>query len=244
MRTTHRIAIVLLSLVLSGCAMQQPVEVLRPDEFSTMATRLRTELVRRGLLDENGAYEPGLPMNSHGEYRPASFGEELYKRLSTRFRMPDAATGGLTPETFAASASPRDDVRIGKGGFVMAQGMDIITVSIIAVTDWNGDGVNDWLLVCRVKPLLGNGPRDYYLAVDNVTAEGVLQPKIIAIYDCQDGTCVLVTGKARKDVLGFDPEHPYVDATPGDQVTLPPGSPAPTGGVHEDRRVEEQSLAN
>jgi hypothetical protein len=122
--------------------------------------------------------------------------------------------------------------------------MDIITVSIIAVTDWNGDGVNDWLLVCRVKPLLGNGPRDYYLAVDNVTAEGVLQPKIIAIYDCQDGTCVLVTGKARKDVLGFDPEHPYVDATPGDQVTLPPGSPAPTGGVHEDRRVEEQSLAN
>lgn len=241
MRNISFIVPCLALLLLSGCAMQ-PVEVLRPDEFSTMATRLRDEMVRHNVLDADGAYEPGLSVREPGEYRPASFGEDLFRRLSTRFRLPDGGAGG-TPATFADSMGTNADVRIGRGGFVLAQGMDIISVSIIAITDWNGDGVRDWLLVCRVQPLLGNGPRDYYLVVENVQPTGQIATRTLAIYDCIDGKCTLITGKARKDVLGFDPEHPVIEARPGDQVTLPPGSPAPAG-AREDRRVNEQSLAN
>ncbi len=52
-------------------------------------------------------------------------------------------------------------------GFMLAQGADIVTVTLLAETDWNDDGANEWLVLCRVKPLVGkNNMRDYYLLID------------------------------------------------------------------------------
>lgn len=231
----------LLAVLLGGCATQQQVEVLQPDEFRTMAIRLRTEMVRRTLLDEEGAYEPGLSMREPGEYRPDSFGEELFHRLSTRFRTPDNGTGTM-PETFAQSLGPNDTVETSRYGFVLGQGMDIIILRMIAIADWNNDGIRDWLMVCRVNPILGSGPRDYYLVVERIPETGVLTPRTIAVYDCVDDTCTLFTGEARKEALGFDPEHPVIESAPGQQIIAPRNAPAPKSIGVKERHVKEESL--
>lgn len=31
-------------------------------------------------------------------------------------------------------------------GFMLGQGADIVTVTLLAQTDWNDDGLNEWLL--------------------------------------------------------------------------------------------------
>ncbi len=142
-------------------------------------------------------------------------------------------------------------MRIGKVGFALGQGMDVISVSLTAVTDWNGDGVNDWLVTCTVTPLFGSGPREYYLAVENVAPTGVLKPTLLAIRDCANNECTVLVGKARSKVLGFDPDRStdkapsnFVESQPGQQIVMPPHAPAPAGAPGAGGpRVQEQSLS-
>lgn len=244
------IALLLLLAValVSGCALQ-PVEVVRPDMFRNYAIYLRDEMVRRNILDAEGNYMEAA-IRDNRDYSPASYGEELYRRLSTRFRSAEARNG-LAGETFADGATADANVRIGKVGFALGQGMDVISVSLTAITDWNGDGVNDWLVTCTVTPLFGNGPREYYLAVENVGPEGVLKPTLLAIRDCANNECTVLVGKARTKALGFDPDRStdkapanFVESQPGQQIVLPPNTPAPAGAPGAaGPRVQEQSLS-
>ena len=58
---------------------------------------------------------------------------------------------------------------------MLGQGADIVTVTLLAQTDWNDDGLNEWLLLCRVKPIIGkNNMRDYYLLVEK---PGAVHPR-------------------------------------------------------------------
>lgn len=242
------VPLLLLLALASGCALQ-PVEVVRPDSFRNYAIYLRDEMVRRNILDAEGNYMEAA-IRDNREYRPASYGEELYHRLSTRFRSAEARNG-LAGETFADSAAPDDNVRIGRVGFALGQGMDVISVSLTAITDWNGDGVNDWLVTCTVTPLFGTGPREYYMAVENVAPTGVLKPTLLAIRDCANNECTVLVGKARTKALGFDPDRStdrapsnFVESQPGQQIVVPPNAPAPAGAPGAGGpRVQEQPLS-
>lgn len=248
-RGLARLAPLLLLLTLApGCALQS-VEVVRPDMFRNYALYLRDEMMRRNILDAEGNYVESIIPYPH-RYRPASYGEELYHRLSTRFRSAEARNG-LAGETFADSAAPDDNVRIGTMGFALGQGMDVMSVSLTAITDWNGDGVSDWLATCTVTPLFGAGPREYYLVIENVAPTGVLQPTLLAIRDCANNECTVLVGKARIRALGFDPDRStdkapsgFVESQPGQQIVAPPGAPAPPDAPGAGApRVQEHSLS-
>ena len=62
---------------------------------------------------------------------------------------------------------------------------------------------------------------------------------------------VLLVGKARSKVLGFDPDRStdkapsnFVESQPGQQIVVPPHTPAPAGAPGAGGpRVQEQSLS-
>lgn len=213
----------LLFLVLvSGCAGKH-VRVTVENEFNQMAKRIAPVLRDRGVIDEHGAYIQPL----FGESTlPPQLGDLLFKRLSPRFRF--RVDPSLLPATFAASRATGDTVSMQPYGFELGQGTDFVTVTLLAETDWNDDGAIDWVLLCRVKSILGkNNMRDYYLVVEKLNTP-ILEPKLIAVYDCMSRTCKLFVDVNAKKELPYAPEEPVIEVKAGQQnVTLPPGAPVP-----------------
>ena len=119
-------------------------------------------------------------------------------------------------------------------GFMLGQGADIVTVTLLAQTDWNDDGLNEWLLLCRVKPIIGkNNMRDYYLLVEKPGAS-ILVPKLLAVYDCLSQSCKLFVDVDQKK-LPYAPEEPTIEVTIGQKdVTLPPNAPPPPGAPQHE----------
>lgn len=224
-------------LCLSGCTGKQ-VRVSSETEFTVMAQRLAPVLRDRGVIDAKGAYiEPLFGSASI----PPQFGDYLFRHLSPAFRF--RVDPSLLPSTFAASRTPEDSVEIRPYGFVLGQGLDVITVSLIAETDWNDDTIPDWLLLCRVKSIRGTGLRDYYLVVTR-TDNPVLRPDLVTVYDCLSQTCKLFVtpaSRGKKEATpAYEPELPVVDVEAGQRnITLPPGTPppdtAPKSTLHEQK---------
>lgn len=119
-------------------------------------------------------------------------------------------------------------------GFMLGQGADIVTVTLLAQTDWNDDGLNEWLLLCRVKPIIGkNNMRDYYLLVEKPGAS-ILVPKLLAVYDCLSQSCKLFVDVDQKKPP-YAPEEPTIEVKIGQKdVTLPPNAPPPPGASQHE----------
>ncbi len=224
-------------LCLPGCTGKQ-VRVSSETEFTVMAQRLTPILRDRGILDEQGAYLQPLFGSSS---LPPQLGDYLFRHLSPAFRF--QVDPSLLPSTFAASRTPEDSVEIRPNGFVLGQGLDVVTVTVLAEADWNDDEVPDWLILCRVKSIRGTGLRDYYLVVTR-TDEPILRPELIAVYDCLSRTCKLFVTPTSRNKKGtapaYDPELPVIDVEAGQRnITLPPGTPppdtAPKSTLHEQK---------
>ena len=127
----------------AGCSGKQ-VHVTVENEFNMMAKRLAPVLKAHGVIDEHGAYV--APVFSTPEL-PPQLGEYLFQRLSPAFRF--KVDPALLPPTFALSRTAGDTVEMQPYGFMLGQGADIVTVTLLAQTDWNDDGLNEWLLLCR-----------------------------------------------------------------------------------------------
>ena len=219
-------------LLAAGCSGKQ-VHVTTESEFNLMARRLPSILRDRGLIDEKGAYY--APVFSVPEL-PAAVGEYLFQRLSPAFRF--RVDPSLLPPTFALSRTAGDTVEMRPYGFVLGQGTDIVTVALLAQADWNDDGAK-WLVLCRIKPLLGkDNMRDYYLLVDQPGA-AIHVPKVIAVYDCLTRSCKLFMDVNEKKPP-YEPEEPIIEVKIGQKdVVLPPGTPppaeAPKAGFQESK---------
>ena len=205
----------------AGCSGKQ-VHVTAENEFNTMAKRLAPALKAHGVIDEHGAY--AVPVFSAPEL-PPQLGEYLFQRLSPAFRFKVDPT--LLPPTFALSRTAGDTVEMRPYGFMLGQGADIVTVTLLAQVDWNDDGLNEWLLLCRVKPLIGkNNMRDYYLLIEKPGAS-ILVPKLLAVYDCLSQSCRLFVDVDQKKPP-YTPEEPTIEVKIGQKdVTLPPNAPPP-----------------
>ena len=105
-----------------------------------MAKRLAPVLKAHGVIDEHGAYV--APVFSTPEL-PPQLGEYLFQRLSPAFRF--KVDPALLPPTFALSRTAGDTVEMQPYGFMLGQGADIVTVTLLAQTDWNDDGLNEGL---------------------------------------------------------------------------------------------------
>ena len=229
-------------LMLGGCFLGKQVRVTSEPEFNLMARRIGPILRDCGILDEQGAY--WQPLFGAADL-PEHLGEVLFRRLSPAFRF--QLDPSLLPPTFAASRAAGGTVRLLPEGFILSQGQEEVRVQLLAETDWNDDKQPDWLLLCRVKTervevsgiVRGQGLRDYYLLVED-TAAPVLQPRLLAVYDCLKNRCQLFIVPSRqagdrKSV--FEPEAPVVDVEPGEgEITLPPAkAPLPQDAVREQK---------
>ena len=113
----------------AGCSGKQ-VHVTAENEFNTMAKRLAPALKAHGVIDEHGAY--AVPVFSAPEL-PPQLGEYLFQRLSPAFRFKVDPT--LLPPTFALSRTAGDTVEMRPYGFMLGQGADIVTVTLLAQVD-------------------------------------------------------------------------------------------------------------
>lgn len=207
-----------LALSLAGCA-AKTVSVVNETEFTIMAGRLAPLLREHGVLDGNNAY--AVPLFASGDNSPAGVGESLFSRLSPAFRF--KVDPSLLPPTFAASRGRDDTLELRRDGFVMDRGAERITVVLLAVVDWDRNGAGEWLLLCRVATPRTGGLLDYYLLIERPDVP-VLQPRLLAAWDCRSGHCRLfVTAPGKKGKNELDPEDPVIEVEAGEHnVTLPP----------------------
>lgn len=221
-----------MALLSFGCATGKQVQVTTETEFNTMAKRLAPVLRAHGVIDEHGAYVYGRPN------LPSQLGEYLFQRLSPAFRF--KVDPSLLPRTFARSRTHGDTVELQPYGFRFTQGADVVTVTLLAQTDWNNDGADEWILLCQVRQTNGrkNNRRDYYLLVEKPGAS-ILVPKLIAVYDCLTQSCKLFMDVNEKKPP-YDPEEPIIEVKAGQKdVILPPNAPPPPGApTHEFKETK------
>ncbi|MFQ9866334.1 MAG: motor neuron and pancreas homeobox protein 1 [Bilophila wadsworthia] len=193
-----------------------------------MAKRLAPVLKAHGVIDEHGAYV--APVFSTPELPP-----QLGNICSSVFLRRSVS------RSIRRCCRRRSPCRVRRGyggdaayGFMLGQGADIVTVTLLAQTDWNDDGLNEWLLLCRVKPIIGkNNMRDYYLLVEKPGAS-ILVPKLLAVYDCLSQSCKLFVDVDQKKPP-YAPEEPTIEVKIGQKdVTLPPNAPPPPGAPQHE----------
>ncbi|WP_294445714.1 hypothetical protein [uncultured Mailhella sp.] len=166
-----------LSLV-AGCAPQncRMVEALDGGQFVAMSRAMRPVMLKKNMVDQNGDWYS--PMFSS---RPVDAGKTLVDRLAPAFRFPGSKLA-VAP-TFRAMLTPDAKVKIEDNRAVIEQGMSRVTLELVAVTDWNNDGVDDWLVNCRVG--YTDTPqrfREYYLVIIDLTTP-VLKPYVLMVLD-------------------------------------------------------------
>ena len=204
---------------MSACSLRS-VRVVQERQFATMCAQLRPEMIRRSLLDEQGNY---LASPLRAFTLKSDYGELLFRHLSPSFRY-NADNPMAAPKTFAESAASMRDVQIRDYGFTLKQGLDTVDLNLIARSDWEGGGQQEWLLSCKVA--FGSTPvsRTYYLALPDLEAEGVLTARVLAVFECIAYDCTLHLPQAGESA--YAPESPVIESMPGQRViTSPPANP-------------------
>lgn len=233
----RRCLVCLLLGMLSGGCSAKTVTVADEAEFAAMVRRLAPVMQQHDIVDSRGAYSAPLLSASV----PDQLGTLLFERLSPAFRF--RLDPALLPPTFAASRSPSDSLLLQPSGFILRQGAQEVRVALVAVTDWNNDGADDWLLLCRVRSATDRSLLDYYLLIEHPDAARLI-PRVIGVYDCRSGTCTLTTEGAPGGNAVLHPEAPVIEVEAGRQVvTPPPGSPLPQG-ASRPQGIEERRLAD
>ncbi|MDR2696738.1 MAG: hypothetical protein LBC79_10230 [Deltaproteobacteria bacterium] len=216
-------------LCVSACS-QRSVRVVQERQFTIMCGQLQPEMIRRSLLDEQGNYLAS-PLRAFALKK--DYGDILFRQLSPSFRY-HADNPMTVPTTFAESAASMQDVQIHSYGFTLTQGLDTITLNLIARSDWEGNGRQEWLLSCKVTS--GGAPvsRTYYLALPDLEKEGVLSARILAVFECLAYDCKLHLPNAGE--ASYAPESPVLESMPGQRaITSPPAKPSvpPAAGARK-----------
>ena len=164
--------------LLSGCAPQdcRMVEALNGGQFVAMSRAMRPVMLKKHIVDEKGDWYSAMFSS-----RPSDAGKTLVDRLSPAFRFPGARTP--VPATFRAMLTPDARVKYEDNKAVIEQGMNRVLLELVAVTDWNNDGVDDWLVLCRTG--YSDTPkrfREYYLVIIDLKTP-VLKPYVLMVLD-------------------------------------------------------------
>ena len=162
----------------AGCAPSNSrmVEALDGGQFVAMSRAMRPVMLKKNMVDKNGDWYS--PMFSS---RPADAGRTLVDRLSPAFRFPGSHLA-VAP-TFRAMLTPDAKVKTEDNKATIEQGMNRVTLELVAVTDWNNDGVDDWLVDCRTG--YSDTPhrfREYYLVITDLNTP-VLKPFVLMVLD-------------------------------------------------------------
>jgi len=232
-------ALLCLGCLLAGCGTTRPVVVVEKDDFMKMAHNMPKELKARNLLDSDGAYT--APMSFKGL---KSYGDILFHRLSPSF-MQEATTAHdvYLGDTFAATILPDSRVRHFDNGFSINHATEKLTVKMIGITDWNGDGQDEWIVSCFVEPKRGGRTRIYYLLVPPpLNDKEKLKGTVAAIYECFGLACNLYVRDSK--VIERDAADPLVPPTVVQDVVpgLQPVTTPPSKNTSKSDGLEERNL--
>ncbi len=150
-----------LLFALAGCAASgmRVVNTVDSTGFQEMSRAMQEAMHARKIVDEDGRW-----MQRMFAFGPFDAGNTMLDRLSPSFRFPDA--GMKLPATLRASLGEDAVVRTHGPSAVAEQGLFRMELDLLALTDWNGDGDDDWLISCRIfKSKKSRDFREYYLAV-------------------------------------------------------------------------------
>ncbi len=180
--------VIFLFCLLTACS-TKPVAVVNPEQFRLMGNRLGQELIERKILDDNMDY---IAASQSME----NYGKILYNKLSPSFLFDDVEKQSAS--SFALSLASTEKVDIRSNGFSIstvgnsksakrnyATNGRRIDLNMVAISDWDDDGVQDWLVACRYIKKLGANPRIYYLAIPEVQVHqnASFQARIIGVYE-------------------------------------------------------------
>ncbi len=236
MRARFLLSLLLCLAGLGGCAPSGTVMVAPLDkaEFSVMADVLKPQFMAKGILDKDGAW---YSKRFGGAPKGVDDAGARLLRLSPLFRFPDADPASFPP-TLGGMLTADAKMTKGSSFFKVTQGIDTMTVALLALADWNGDGDPDWLILCRIEPqTLPGARRDYYLVVTE-PERSVLKPAVLAVRDCVRGECRVMASASEPGLLT---DSPVTDMLQGQHpVTEPPNRNAPRaqGPVKESRLAE------
>lgn len=222
--------------VLAGCALSGP-QVVDDKDYAQMIRRFPKVMQEKGFADSQLHYTAALKFGS-GHY-----GEVLHNRLSPDFLYTEQKPGQdvYLGDTFHETLTPMSHEYMDKdgAGFRIVHPSQKVSVRMLAVLDWNGDGKDDWLVLCRVENYRGSLTRDYYLLLpDPDSVRGMLHAVVAATAESRGAGLTPVTSLRNTDAFGKkDAEMPQTkvkELEPGrETVTEPPSSKHPEGGVQE-----------
>lgn len=199
-----------------------PLTIMDGADFAIFSKRFRSELYHRGILTADGTPTPETPLlllgtsQPDGEYQPESFGRELFNRLSLRFMWPVEERQRVQDvPTHATMPSSGETVTVDDSSLVVVGEFSTDIYKVVALLDWDRDGVRDWLVRYRFQPSVDMPASSRMLVIPAPQAEGLLEAQIIEAVECDESGCKSYTGPALPDVLGYDPAVPAVPARLG-----------------------------
>lgn len=125
------------------------IRVYDNDIYQNVKPMLLADFTKHGILTED--LPTFNPINLFTKEWGFLTGKELFKRLSLSFQYP--STEESKEWTFENIRADYTKVTMYSHGFVLEQGLEQITVSLLGDLDWNKDGVLDWLVYCRIEQL-------------------------------------------------------------------------------------------
>ena len=185
------------SLSLAACAPQgmRLVDAVEPGQFVAMSRAMRPVMLQKGLVDSHGDwYSPTLSL------RPDEVGRTLVDRFSPSFLYLDSKEA--VPPTFRAWLGPGTRIEYGRFKAVITQGKEKVVLELAALTDWNGDGSEDWLVRCSVSRTdrLGR-EREYFLCVSDFDAP-VLRGRLLMEREHAFGKVAVLNYAAEAELAG------------------------------------------
>ena len=165
MKLAKLIAIVC-SFMLAACAPQglRLVDTKDDASFAAMYHAMKPAMVQKKMAGSDGSWY--TPLVSLG---PDNAGQRLVDGLSPKFL--GTEWNEPTTKVFRDILSPWDKLSIGPYSATLRMGRHSIKLQLTAITDWNEDGKDDWLVTCRVTPK--NTPlesREYFLLIADTEA--------------------------------------------------------------------------
>ncbi|MCQ2445024.1 MAG: hypothetical protein MJ061_06025 [Mailhella sp.] len=221
-------------LALSGCAPidSRLVDTLDASRFVDMSRAMRPAMVKKHIVDEKGDWYSPLIRTA-----PSGAGKTLVDRLSPAFRF--SGDKLRLPSTFRAMLAPEAKVTYEDNRAVIVQGVSRIMLELVAVTDWNNDGKDDWLVACHVGYV--DNPRryrEYFLTVTDLS-EAVLVPRIQMIIDHVYGKAKVVEDSSAGEIV----DAAVVEFLPGQSTIVErPDREAVRRAVDGGSRLKERRL--
>ena len=220
-------------LALPACAPSgiRIVDARDPAGFVAMSRAMRPAMLERNLVDGRGDwYSPSIILETE------QAGAVLLNGLSPRFCADELDI--LDEKSFRELLMPSDKATVSENSTVVRTQGRTVSLRLVAVTDWNGDGRKDWLVTCRVNhDSTPSRVREYFLLLID-GEKGAESPYVLMERELAFGKYIVLRDSSMTAFLGAE----TVEIEQGQAVvTHAPGTEDPS---FDQSKVRSSSLSD